>query len=145
MRVQAVVLAVLLMACGGDDEDFTARFDVCFLPDYQYCDRGLEVTSDGSGVASAMEAPNLPAQTWSVTLTEPELQGLLADVELARTVKWEPSYEDPNRYDNYRFILVLSDADGERRTVLEPVASFWPEHLAPLMTRLRDVYRASLP
>ncbi|AEI63024.1 hypothetical protein [Corallococcus macrosporus] len=146
MRVQAVVLAVLLMACGeGDKDAFQARFEVYFLTDEQTCYRCMEVASDGSGVASIRERAELPAESRTFVLTEPELQEFLADVELARTVEWAPSYESPARSDNWRFRLELSDADGARRTVLEPASSEWPEHLAPLMTRMLDTYRANLP
>ena len=141
MRIQAVLLAVLLMACGeggGPDEDaFVARFESTFRQCYGVCYYRLDVASDGSAQLAYAERKGKRESKRSFLLRQSDLDGLLGDVALARTETWEPVYGCPDCVDQGEYSLKLADKDEVREAMVDPI--FVPAHLAPLIHRLDGV------
>ncbi|NOJ77921.1 MULTISPECIES: hypothetical protein [Myxococcus] len=146
MRIQAVLLAVLLMACGdggGPDEDaFVARFEASFGQCYGICYYRLDVASDGSAEVAYAERKGARESKQTFLLRQSELDGLLEDAALARTETWAPVYGCPDCVDQGRYSLKLADKGEVREAMVDPM--FMPAHLSPMILRLTGVLVRSL-
>ncbi|GHG87658.1 hypothetical protein [Comamonas sp. JC664] len=149
MRIQAVLLAVLLMACGGGDALNEDAFVVRFEASYGECETGcvsrLEVSSEGEARVAVADGPGLPERTRSFSLTRAERAGLLEDVRLSRTEPWEERYGCPDCADQGTFILGLSAGADERGSTVDPMPHRQPAHLTPLLARLEALLIANKP
>ncbi|ATB45087.1 hypothetical protein [Corallococcus macrosporus] len=142
MRIQAVVLAVLLMACGDsggepDENAFLALFEVSYGNCAGVCYARLDVASDGAAQVSYAERKGRLETKRPFLLWQSELDGLLEDVALSRTEAWESQYGCPECVDQGQYFLKLAGTDGVRQATVDP--NVIPEHLAPLIGRLDEV------
>ncbi|MFP2961868.1 hypothetical protein ACLEPN_29745 [Myxococcus sp. 1LA] len=143
MRIHAVVMAVLLLACGGKGEDtFWVRLESQSIECRGQCYFRLDVSSDGNAQLATAEAKGKFESYLSFSLTESEKRGGLDDVWLARTQAWAPTYGCPDCVDRMRYDLEFSNSDEVRRAAMDPTSL--PEYMAPLIRRMEALLRITL-
>lgn len=146
MRIQAVLLAVLMMACGGGEELDEDVFVVRFAASYGECEGAcyfrLEISSDGAAHVAYARREGMHESRKAFLLSQFELNGLLNDVTRARSEAWEPVYGCPNCVDQGGYDLTFAGTQEVRRSAVDPKVV--PTHLNPLIQRMYRMLRVNL-
>ncbi|AKQ69436.1 hypothetical protein A176_006348 [Myxococcus hansupus] len=146
MRIQAALVAVLLMACGGgeelDEDVFVVRFEASYGECQGSCYFRLEISSDGASHVAYAERKGMRESRKAFLLSQFELNGLLKDVTRARADAWEPVYGCPDCVDQGSYGLTLAGTEELRQSSVDPKVI--PAHLAPLIQRMYRTLRVNL-
>ena len=159
MRFWAILAGVLAVGCGGSEEarepsggDETQLEEPCtllFTESYNYCEDNCvwrtKVGADGRGGVSVADSRSAPETKRSFTLTQEELGTLKAVLDESLAQPWEPLYGCPDCYDQGSYTLGYTACGdtASRETQVDP--KFPPEHLKPLIARMRQLSQAHAP